>query len=107
MMLLPITQETAADAFSTELGGLTFGFAFRWNDRASQWVLDVSDGDGVLLAAGVRVTVGVLLLRRLGLGSRFPGDLYAVDENGQNRDAGFEDLGRRVQVYWFSDDELP
>lgn len=94
---LPIKQEGAHFGFSCELEGVTYGFVFRWNDRAEQWILDLYDGDGVRLVSGVRVVVNVPLLRT-GVAGLPPGLLSAVDTNGGNVDPGFADLGRRVVV---------
>jgi len=104
---LPITQEGPFFGFGTELDGVTYRFAFRWNERISQWVLDLSDGDGALVVSGVKVVIDTPLFDRFrGRAAVPPGEVIAVDTENGGRDADLEDLGRRVRLYYLSSDEL-
>lgn len=100
---LPVTGETPHFAFTTELDGATWGFEFRWNHRAEQWIMTMLDGDGNVLVSGIRVFVNLPLLDRFrAYGTLPPGDIVALDESGANLDPGFADLGRRVMLYYVS-----
>jgi len=107
ILQLPINQEGAQFQFSTELDGTTFGLLFRWNDRVGQWSMDVLDGEGVAIVTGIRVVLDVPLLSRYrGLAATPPGDIIAVDTSGTQTEAGFEDIGRRVVLYYLSQEEI-
>lgn len=107
ILKLPVLQEGPLFGFSVELEGVNYGFTFRWNERSSQWSMDVADGDGNLLVAGIRVVVDVpMLLRYRSIPRLPPGDIVAVDSTDQSRDPDFEDLGRRVEVFYISSDEI-
>lgn len=103
---LPINQEGAYFGFSTELEGVTYSFSWRWNDRDGAWYLEIGDGSGVVLITGIKVVVDKFLLGGSNLEGLPSGDFIAIDTTGRELDAGFEDLGRRVQVHYFTRDEL-
>lgn len=103
---LPIVQEGPHFRFVTELDGVAYSFEFRWNDREEAWFVTVGDGEGTPIAASVRVVVNWPLLARFA-DPRLPtGVLLALDTEARDREAGYEDLGRRVLVTYFSAAEL-
>jgi len=99
---LPISQDSAAFSFETELDGTSFGFAFRWNDRDASWYMTVSDGEGSPIVSGIKVVVNLPLLNFFS-DPRLPGGvLMAIDTAGADQDAGYADLGRRVVLSYLS-----
>lgn len=105
-VLLPVRQEGPHFRFFSELEGVSYSFEFRWNEREEAWFLTLGDGEGVPLVAGLRVVVDFDLLS-YARGERVPsGYLFALDTQGEHIDPGFEDLGRRVQMHYFTADEL-
>lgn len=106
-LVIPIDQVSAWFDFTCELEGATYGFEFRWNDRISTWRLNLLDGDGNLLAAGVPVVTNAPLLRAFRTLPGLPaGEIIVVDSQGLDTDAGFEDLGRRHQAIYILSTEL-
>lgn len=103
---LPIKQEGARFSAAYELDGITYALEFRWNDRDGAWFLQVGDANGVPLISGLKVCLGILLLGRATSKLLPPGDFMAIDTAGRNAEAGFEDLGRRVQILYFTSAEL-
>lgn len=104
---LPIAQEGAHFEFSTELdAGASYRFTFRWNGRVGAWFLDLADGDGDLIVAGVRVVLNLPLLGKVADSRRPPGELFAVDTAGTELEADFEALGRRVAIFYASFTDL-
>ena len=104
---VPVNQEAAIFQFSIELDGLTYGMLFRWNERSGQWALDLLDGEGNALVTGIRCVINVPLLANYHGRDGVPaGELLFVDTSGQDVDADFEDLGRRVLLYYASEGEL-
>lgn len=107
-LIVPIAQEGPHFSFTTELpDGKSYSFEFRWNDRAEAWFMTVGNGEGVPLVSGVRVVVNLPLLAPYS-NPELPqgGHLIALDTTEANRDPGFEDLGRRVLLVFFTDEEL-
>jgi hypothetical protein len=104
---LPIRQEGPYFGFSTELDGVSYGLTFRWNDRVEQWVMDVADGEGTVIVAGIRVVIDTpLLLRYQGRASVPPGEIIAVDTGGKSAESDLEAIGRRVVLYYLSVEEF-
>lgn len=105
---LPVTQEGARFQFFCELDGISYSFLFRWNDRDGAWYLEIGDGGGAALVSGIKVVIDIWLLKAIrGLSAGLPpGDFIAFDTANLDTDAGFEDLGRRVQILYFTADEV-
>lgn len=99
---LPLSSD-AAQIFTTQLGEAKYSFDVRYNDRSGVWTLDLYDASTVLIAASLPMVIGQDLLEPYNLGI---GSLLCVDTTGQGLDAGPDDLGDRVKVYWFSHDEV-
>ena len=78
---------------------------FRWHERASSWYLDIFDENGLEIATGRRVDVNIDLFQ--GRDKRLPpGYLIAVDESWQGLAPTKQaDLGDRVKVVYFTEDE--
>ena len=84
-----------------DLDGSTYSLRFRWNGDSGGWYLDILAADKTPILCGSRLVVN------FPIGSRFrdlglpPGRIFALDTTGQGIDPGEEDLGTRVQVYYF------
>lgn len=106
-LLIPVDANAPHYEIEVELDGAAFRLAFRWNDRAEAWLLDVSDVDGVALLTSRRVVVDLPLLARF-RDPRLPaGELIAVDTASTGADPSFEDLGERVVLLYFPAADLP
>lgn len=81
-------------------------FDVRWNSRDAAWYFDLLAEDDTVIILGVKVVLGVSLGHR----SKHPwfetNTLAALDTSGQNLDAGYDDLGDRVQVIHTPLDEI-
>ncbi len=103
-LLVPFTSDPA-NTFSCTLGnGVKYVFETRYNDLGGFWTFDLTrDIDQVKLLSGVPILLGLDLLAPYALGA---GALIPIDESLAGIDAGPDDLGGRIKVYWLSDDEL-
>jgi hypothetical protein len=100
MSQLPIDALEKNYQVTTVLEGSTFTFAIRWNGRAASWFFDLYDGDGTIIIAGVRIVLGMIFGRR-SVDPRMPnGALFASDLSGASIEAGRDDLGVRVLMYY-------
>lgn len=102
---LPLVPSVPNYRFATTLGADTFVFDVRWNGRAKKWFMDIRDVDANAIRVGVAIVLGAILGGR-SADPRMPkGALLASDLSGQGVDAGFDDLGTRVQVYFHPAEE--
>lgn len=98
---LPIDALEKNYTVTTVLEGTTYTFAVRWNGRASSWFFDLYDSNGDIIIAGVRIVLGVILGRR-STDPRMPnGAIRAVDLSQSGTEAGRDDLGTRVKLYYY------
>lgn len=103
---LPLTPSRPHYTFSTTLAGTDYVFTARWNARAETWYLDLFDVD----ENPIRQSMAVVLGAPLGARSAHPdfpaGAFVASDLSGEQREAKLDDLGDRVQVYFYTPEEL-
>lgn len=100
---LPFSSDPA-QVFSTQLGDTKYTIEAKYNDRSGVWTIDLYDGPTrELIVASLPLVIGQDLLEPYNFGI---GRILCVDGAGQGRDAGHDDLGERVKVYWFSPGEV-
>jgi hypothetical protein len=106
MITLPLTADPNR-TFTTVVNNTRYQVTTRWNDRAGVWLLDLDDpSTGLNLASGIPLVLGADLLA--GFAPQL-GSMLVVDTNadpGLGVDAGIDDLGTRVQVFWFNPGEV-
>lgn len=104
--ILPFIPSEPHYEFSTVLDGATYTFEVRWNASdnggAGAWYFDILNADGSRAVTGVKVVLGVHLARRAEHPLTRKGVLVAIDTSGQAREAGFDDIGTRVQVWHYT-----
>ncbi len=99
---LPLEPSTPSYRVSTTLGGVPYVLDVRWNARDDAWYLDIRDEEALAIRVGIRVVLGVMLGRRC-VDPRFPaGFIFAADTSNRGEEAGLDDLGARVKVYFFT-----
>lgn len=99
---LPLSS-APAQSFTTQLGDKKFYIEVKFNSRNGVWTLDLyDDASREALLLGLPILLGVDLLDAYNLPY---GGLIAIDRTGQGKDAGADDLGSRVALYWVSPDE--
>ncbi len=100
MQRLPLVPSIPSYDFATVLDGVSYVFSVYWNARDDAWYFDLLADDETPIRHGIKIALGSPLGRR----SRSPlfprGLLLAEDLSGEERDAGFDDLGTRVVVYF-------
>lgn len=106
MNVLPLIPSEPHYIFRTTLNDTQYSFDVRWNSRDQAWYFDMFDREGVSIVLGAKIVLGTYLGRRSTHDFFATNILVAVDESGQNRDAGFDDLGTRVNVYHLTSTEL-
>lgn len=82
---------------------ITMSFDFKWNARDLSWYFDVLDANEVTQVASVRFVRGVYLGRRCKHEIFRNGVLVATcTVKGDKSEAGFDDLGQRMRLRYFT-----
>lgn len=103
---LPLIPSEPNYRLGTQLDGTQYVIDCRWNSRAEAWYLDVLDANADPIRTGIKIVLGAALGARC-TDPRFPQGLFlASDLSGQGREAGLDDLGVRVFVYYYPRSEL-
>lgn len=101
----------------TTLDGRDYVLRFLFNEREDKWYLSVADESDVSIVHGIKIVPLVSLLRKVTDARRPPGVLMARDMTGADvdfsagekivdLDPGLNDLGGRVLLFYFAEDEL-
>lgn len=104
---IPVRSDVLHYEQQIQLDGVTYTLRFRHNSREDAWYMSLYTEDGTALAIGVKIVVDFPLAARLTDSRRPSGRFVAVDTSGVQRDPGELDLGDRVKLYYFQEDELP
>ena len=87
----------------TQLDGTQYALTFRWNHRTKTWSFDLDDSAGTSIIHGIRVMVGVPLLRRHHyIASCPPGEIVCISNTPDDSPPGLEDLadGARCELIY-------
>ena len=91
----------------TVLDGREYLLTFRWNQREAKWYLSIADSEEAPIVSGVKVVLNFpLITNRVRDIRRPPGEIFAVDPSGDERDPGFNDLGARVRLLYIEAADL-
>jgi hypothetical protein len=97
--IIPFIQSDNNYQLAVAIDGTPYVFDVKWNTRDEAFYFDLLESDGLtVIAAGIKVVLGVKLGRRCSDPFFDTHSLTAVDTSGQSLDAGYDDLGGRVQV---------
>lgn len=95
---------SAPQSVTVQLGSAKYRFKTQFNSRSGVWTLDLYDGASQqLMVASVPMVLGQDLLEPYNFGI---GRIVCIDTSKQGAEAGPNDLGVRVKVYWVSEDEV-
>lgn len=98
---LPLVPSIPYYRVGTALAGAQYILDLRWNGRDESWYMDVLAEDETPIRLGIKVVLGTILGGRE-VDPLFPaGVLQAVDLTNSGTEAGLDDLGDRVQVYFY------
>ncbi len=97
---IPLQPSVADYTMGVTIDGTHYLMHVYWNDRDSAWYFDMLASDETPIIQGVKIMLGVYLGRSAGVPPFSNGVLGVYDTSGQMKDAGFDDLGARVQMKW-------
>jgi hypothetical protein len=100
--LIPLDASDPRSRTVVDLAGVEVGVRWYWLPRAAGWYVDLERPDGTPIATGMRLTPAAPL-NAPGASPYLPDGRWVVS----GPDAyGREDLGRQVQLWWYSRAEL-
>lgn len=104
--LIPLVPSEGLYDFSTSVNGYSLTFVVRWNAVEKAFFVDIYEQSGAPIVTGIKIVLGAYL----GRWSQHPlfreGVLIAIDSSGDLVDAGFDDLGDRVELWYYTANEL-
>jgi hypothetical protein len=103
---LPLVPSVPIYRVGTTLGGRQFIFDVKWNARDEAWYMDISTSSDVIIRHGIKIVLGTIFDGRTVNSESPQGALIATDLTGVGLDAGFDDLGDRVVVYFLTPDDV-
>lgn len=103
--LLPLQPSIPNYRVGTALDGVQYILDVRWNGRDGAWYLDLLQEDETPIAHGLKLVLGAAIGSGITNPDFPPGVFVCRDLSGVGLDAGFDDIGTRVVVYYFPDSE--
>lgn len=93
---------------SVSLGGQSYNFTFRFNERSNRWKLDISTAEGEVVRNGLTLIEGVFPLSHLYTPNFLHGVLSVQQTKDGTEPAGRDNLGigKQYELLYFSVDEL-
>jgi hypothetical protein len=98
--IIPTRTDSEDYEVEVELGGVAYLLRFTWNYRESFWYLTISDTDSNVIAGNIKVVISKPLLLEISNEDKPNGQLIAVDTSGADIEAGLDELGDRVLLFW-------
>lgn len=103
---MPFTAGEAHYRVSTTLDGREYILDVNWNGYEGAWYFDLLLDDETPIATGLKIVLGRQIGDRVRHDARPPGIIMASDLSGDGREAGYDDIGVRVNVYYFPASEV-
>lgn len=106
MQVIPFDPALPHQRVETALGGVNVAVCSRWNSRENAHYLDVYDGENKVISYGLKVVLGVVIGARVARPFFSGNGFIAIDDSGEGRDPGLDELGGRVTVAYVTRDEV-
>ncbi len=105
---MPVRSDLPAYQFQIDLEEKIYTLAFKWNDRKERWVMSI------LTSEGVEVLMGIVLLTDVAIVDQYlnisvempPGRFFVIDETGEGKNPGIDDLGNDIKLFYLTSDEV-
>lgn len=107
MQRLPIFLDDPAFTYVLQLDGSAYRWGFTWNERTRGWSMDIAEENGTAILSGIRLVCNWHLFGRSQDTRLPPGMLSCMSlDPDDDSDPQLEDLGRRVRLVYFDEDDL-
>jgi len=98
--VIPVRADLPAYTFQIDLEGKLYTFTFRYNERMDRWLMDIADENENPLLSGIVILTDYNLIERFKDDALPPGEFFALDESGEQKYAGREDLGNDIKLFY-------
>ena len=78
---LPVPATSASFQQESELDGVVYRLAFRWNARSEVWTMTLADAQGDVIRSEITLVRDFPLLRRIADERKPPGDLFLLADD--------------------------
>lgn len=100
--VLPLQPSVPWYRMTVPINDTPYLFDVKWNARDQAWYFDLYEVDETPIAFGIKIVLGISLGRRVQHPLMQHGAFVARDLSNQWIDAGFDDMGTRVQLRYFT-----
>lgn len=97
---LPVRSDLPQHEFQIDLEGTIFTITIRFNERKARWVMDIGDSNGTSILAGIVLLTDVNITDQYVGDNLPPGRFFVVDETGEGKNPGINDLGNDVKLFY-------
>lgn len=97
---LPVRSDLKSYEFTIELDGSVFTLRFKFNERGDLWTMDIADAQNVDILNGIALQTNIDLTNDVVKSDLPLGSFILIDESGQDRDPGSEDLGNDIKLLY-------
>lgn len=106
VLQLPVRSDFKAYDFQIQLEGATYTLRFTFNERMEIWIMSIADSADVEILSSIPIFTNLPLIQQFTIDGLPPGEFIALDETGENRDAGFNDLGNDIKLFYSESNEV-
>ncbi len=104
--LIPVVATDFDYTMGVTLDGVHYVMHVYWNDRDAAWYFDMLASNQRPIISGVKIVLGAYLGRVVQETPFTTGVISAVDTSGTNVDAGRDDLGTRILLFYIPAPDL-
>lgn len=103
---MPVRSDFKSYELTLTLNSVVFILRFYFNTRLNSWVMQLKDSTGTVILGGVPVQTNVSIIAQY-IYDNFPlGEVVPIDETGEERNPGEEDLGNDIKMIYVEPDEV-
>ena len=97
---IPTNSDNEHFDFEIDLEGTVYTLEFKYNKRRDLWTMAILDASENLLLGDIPLLVDVPLLDQYVNENLPPGRFILLDETGEQRDPGRNDLGTTIKLFY-------
>lgn len=97
---IPTNTDSEHFDFQIDLEGTIFTLEFAYNKRRDLWIMSILDAAENILLGNIPLLTSFPLTDQYTNENLPPGRFILLDETGQNRDAGRNDLGSTIKLFY-------
>lgn len=105
MIEIPTNSDNAAYYETVNINGTSYRLFFNWNSKDSAWYLSFLTTNNISIVSGIKLVVNYELINDYKDSGLPKGFLIAFDVLNTGEPVGRNDLGKRIKLLYFSENE--